>query len=496
MPYFTISRSFLLPSFDLPDEERGKLDAFLDILEKSGVGKIIEAATAQETSLGGREPYNPYRLFAAIAYGFCKHSGSVRKIEESVDFDLRFIYLMEQERPSYVTVSKFINNVVVKHQREIYSSIVGEVVRRFSVDVGDAFVDGTKFEANANKYKFVWKPRTFHSWLNAKILALLSPHFQIPPGKKAFLAKEVGGYLTEMGERLKAQGTDPGAIARGKGRRLSPLEKDYLLLQSYMMKALEYEEKEEICGPARNSYFKTDPAATAMCLKADYYSGLGSDMHAAYNIQILVSKGLIIDYMASQEVSDFYTFIPFLDQFKAGAEYSDGSRHPRAKGNKFYIVRGCLRCPLKKVCGAALKRKIKDSRVFEANAEMCSYKKEVRLNLLSAKGIEMRINRSSQVEGGFGMIKQDMSYDRIRRRGLEKVSAEIMLVCLGHLLRKVFGLLDGTGSIDYWKAPEGLKAETMAKPDFKKYLKRKKKAVGKNESIRKGYKYKEKKRSH
>lgn len=242
MPYFTIYRSFLLPSFDLPDEEKGKLDAFLDILEESGVGKIIEAATAQEASLGGREPYNPYRLFAAIAYGFCKHSGSVRKIEESVDFDLRFIYLMEQERPSYVTVSKFINNVVVKHQREIYSSIVGEVVRRFSVDVGDAFVDGTKFEANANKYKFVWKPRTFHSWLNAKILALLSPHFQIPPGKKAFLAKEVGGYLTEMGERLKAQGTDPGAIARGKGRRLSPLEKDYLLLQSYMMKALEYEE--------------------------------------------------------------------------------------------------------------------------------------------------------------------------------------------------------------------------------------------------------------
>ena len=66
------------------------------------------------------------------------------------------------------------------------------------------------------------------------------------------------------------------------------LVRQNLQLQKYLSTAMEYEEKERICGPDRNSYYKTDHDATAMCLKEDYYSGLGSNMHAAYNAQVLV----------------------------------------------------------------------------------------------------------------------------------------------------------------------------------------------------------------
>ena len=93
MPYFTIERLFLFPSFDIPLKEKEKLGSFLKILELSGVGKIIEEATKKEYARG-RHSYNPYRLFATIVYAFSKHSGSVRKIEESLNYDLRFIYLM------------------------------------------------------------------------------------------------------------------------------------------------------------------------------------------------------------------------------------------------------------------------------------------------------------------------------------------------------------------------------------------------------------------
>ena len=78
-------------------------------------------------------------------------------------------------------------------------------------------------------------------------------------------------------------------------------------LSQYFMKSLEYEEKETICGENRNSYYKTDHDATAMCLKDDYYSGLGSNMHAAYNTQILVSNGFIVSYYVSQDRSDTRT---------------------------------------------------------------------------------------------------------------------------------------------------------------------------------------------
>ena len=43
----------------------------------------------------------------------------------------------------------------------------------------------------------------------------------------------------------------------------------------------------------------------------------------------------------------------------------------------------------------------------------------------------MRVNRSIQVEGVFGIEKQDYGYTRFRRRGKEKVEAEMMLSLLG-----------------------------------------------------------------
>ena len=52
--------------------------------------------------------------------------------------------------------------------------------------------------------------------------------------------------------------------------------------------------------------------------------------------------------------------------------------------------------------------------------------------------IEMRVNRSTQVEGAFGVIKQDKDYERARRRGIENVSLEFMLICLGYNIRKLF----------------------------------------------------------
>ena len=93
------------------------------------------------------------------------------------------------------------------------------------------------------------------------------------------------------------------------------------------------------------------------------------------------------------------------------------------------------------ITNKCFKTKKATSRVFEANKELYKYKQNAKTNLLSVKGIETRVNRSSKVECVFGIIKQDMNYERIRRRGLQKVSAEIMLVCLGYVIRKHLVLL-------------------------------------------------------
>ena len=61
---------------------------------------------------------------------------------------------------------------------------------------------------------------------------------------------------------------------------------------------------------------------------------------------------------------------------------------------------------------------------------------EVIQNLESIQGALLRMNRSIQAEGTFGIIKNDRSYKRIVRRGINSVKLEIILVSIGHNLYK------------------------------------------------------------
>ena len=191
MAYFTNFQGYLFLCSDIPFEERQKLDNYLQLLEDSGVGKIIEESLEKHFGNGGRPSYNPYRLFTAILYAFTKHSGSLRRIEESLRFDTRFMYLMEQKVPSYSTISRFCNNVVVAQQKKVFACIVKAIIKKYDIDTSDVFVDGTKLEANANKYKFVWKPRQRHDRLNEGLKKNILNYFPLSSGKKEFTSKNM-----------------------------------------------------------------------------------------------------------------------------------------------------------------------------------------------------------------------------------------------------------------------------------------------------------------
>ena len=89
------------------------------------------------------------------------------------------------------------------------------------------------------------------------------------------------------------------------------------------------------------------------------------------------------------------------------------------------------------------------------------------------------------------MIKQDMEYDRMRRRGLEKVSAEIMPVCPGYVLRKLFKLFDGTAKMDLPDSPRDVKTGKIATVTLEKRLKHKKNTKSTNEIAKQSKKKKE-----
>ena len=102
MNYFTIREQFLFPSFTLDVKEQEKLDRFLMLLDKSGVSELFPKKELYEEMKGGRPHYRYQNIFATILYGFAFTSGTLRDIEDACKYDLRYIYLMEQETPGRI----------------------------------------------------------------------------------------------------------------------------------------------------------------------------------------------------------------------------------------------------------------------------------------------------------------------------------------------------------------------------------------------------------
>ena len=531
MSYFNIKRPiFIVPSTKCC-EEYEKIDKFIELLSKSEIEKLIdlEQKKHKKTNAGNPE-YNPFNLMATIIYCFSKFKGTVREIEDLCKYDIRVMYIMEQNNPNHAIIGKFINKYILPYQYEIFTSITKAIIDELNVDVSIQYNDGTKIEANANKYKFVWKPTTYHKKLDIKIKELLLK-MNIEFKDTKFIKTEQLNELIK--EYIARENININSIPTGKGKRLTKEQRNYKLAYQCLIKLLEYEEKEEICGENRNSYYKTDKDATAMVLKEDYYSKTSHDFHAGYNIQVMVSSGLITMYGVFQNRDDFYTFIPMnnlyfkyynkypikecadsgygmYDNYKYMKEHNiknyvkhntwsgeadgkrpqlfytfedgvtclntnigeeisfDRIRHPRYKNSKLYKFVGCNNCNYSYICKKNLKDKNCDYRLYELIPEYELLKEDARRNLQSPKGIEIRINRSIQVEGTFGQIKQNMQYTRIRRRGLKKVSCEIMLMCLGVNIRKYFSTLDGKKiKSNYWNAPSNLKEEIFHFPKQK-----------------------------
>ena len=119
-----------------------------------------------------------------------------------------------------------------------------------------------------------------------------------------------------------------------------------------------------------------------------------------------------------------------------------------------------------------MKKQDEDFKIFEVNKKFEKLKAENEKNLLSVEGIEIRVNRSILVEGAFGDIKQNNSYTRARRRGLESVTCELMLVYLGINIKKLFSFYDSNKTPSLWTAPKNTEPESFAKLSSKRLSKK------------------------
>ena len=458
----------------------------------------------------GRLRYNPVNMLKTVLFGFMD-SGycSLRELEDSCKVNLRFMYLMDREKPSYRTFGYFINEILNESVEEIFADINRAIFEEEHVDLQHIYIDGSKFEANANKYSWVWKKASEKSRyrLYRKITALIEAINEelAWSGKKISSNTEyVPDYLDEIAEQYAMLWQlDEKTFVHGKGKHKSNQQRHYEWLRQYADKLREYVEKIEICGPDRNSYSKTDHSATFMRIKTDY---MGNDqLLPAYNVQIAVADEYIAMVDVNHYRSDMDCFVPLMERFHktygfyprypvADAGYgsynnylyceqkgmekymkftmfkketedknyrenpfraenfpidSDGTmRCPNGKafifqyrqhvkGNAYgrqeeiYRCEDCSGCPYAEKC-----KKTEGNRTVRINQELTAMHREVIQNLENIHGALLRMNRSIQAEGTFGVIKHDRWYKRIVRKGINSVRLEVLLVSIGHNLYK------------------------------------------------------------
>ena len=428
----------------------------------------------------GRLRYNPVNMLKAVLFGFMT-SGycSLRELEDNCKVNLRFMYLMDRETPSYRTFGYFINEILSESIEEIFADINRAIFKEEHVDLQHIYIDGSKFEANTNKYSWVWKKATEKSRyrLYRKITALIeviNEELAWSGTKISTNTEYVPDYLDEIAEQYAMLWQlDEKTFVRGKGKHKSVQQRHYEWLRQYADKLREYVEKISICGPDRNSYSKTDPSATFMRIKTDY---MGNDqLLPAYNVQIAVA-GFYPRYPVADAGYGSYNNYLYCEQkgmekymkftmFKKETEDKQYRENPfraenfpidkdgimrcpngkafifqyrqHVKGNAYgrqeeiYRCEDCSGCPYAGKC-----KKTEGNRTVRINQELTAMHWEVIQNLESIHGALLRMNRSIQAEGTFGVIKHDRWYKRIVRKGINSVRLEVLLVSIGHNLYK------------------------------------------------------------
>ena len=294
----------------IPEDDSVRLLSL--ILDELDYGELNRAYSAM-----GRKPATPPRImFKVIVYG--PHCGifSSRKLESACRRDVNFRWLLEgYPAPSKSTIAEFRQKRLQGAIEGLFNQLALVLYRMGETSYDHLFVDGTKIEANANKYSFVWKGsiNKHQARRDAK-----EADFLQDISERYFLSvKSIEETVRHLAQKVADSGT---IFVYGKGQRKTQLQRDTEQAAELLEKKQRYENYQATFN-GRSSFSKTDTDATFMHMKDDHMRN--SQLKPGYNVQIGVSGEYIVGLDISSERSDQLTLIPLLKRMEAGL----GQRH-------------------------------------------------------------------------------------------------------------------------------------------------------------------------
>lgn len=471
-------------------------------------GLNYESLYKAYSSTGRKPAVEPKILFKVLTYAYMNNIYSSRKIETACKRDINFMWLLEGNKiPDHSTIARFRKEYLSDAVEDLFYQMVQHLHHIGEVQFENLFIDGTKIEANANRYTFVWKKAVNKN--EAKMFEKIQTYVEkinlhyitnFAVAKETILddLKVILGYLEAKREQEQIE------YVYGSGKRKSKLQRFTEQLQNFYKRQEKYNTHNQLFE-GRNSYSKTDTDATFMHMKDDHMRN--AQLKPAYNVQIGVESEYVTGVGVFQDRNDTTTLIPFLNEMESnvktkyqkiiadsGYESEENYLYLEGKKQTYYIkpqtyekwkkksfkkdiskrenmlydtekdeytchngkqlkpigithrtsatgyqaeltiyeCEDCDGCQLKAKCTRAKgNRKMQVSKTF-IDKRQVSYE-----NITSEEGKLLRVNRSIQVEGAFGVLKNDYNFSRFLTRGKNSVKNEFFLLCFGYNVNKL-----------------------------------------------------------
>ena len=308
----------------------------------------------------GKHGFNPIMKYGVLTYANMRGIREIDRIVELCKRDLAFIWLSQGTQPKRDAFYDFINK---KLTPEILDDLNYQLLRRLKkeglITLESLFIDGTKIEANANRYTFVWRGTLnyhlvglldnidvlYHKYNtlledngysekyglgNAMMFIIegidkvrtvieknrkrkLTKHKKLPNNTIIEIDNCSPVDMLKLQKNLMTIAENEGIkFVYGKGKKKSEIQQLYEELDACGTKLMEYKECFEVMGKERNSYSKTDLEATFMRMKDDHM--MNGQLKAAYNVQIAVENYFIVHTYVSNDRTDYNTLIPVVQK--------------------------------------------------------------------------------------------------------------------------------------------------------------------------------------
>jgi transposase len=262
---------------------------------------------------GGSSSYHPRLMLKILVYGYLTNQYSSRKIEQAVTQNIHFMWLSAMSYPDHNTINRFRSERLKGVLKEVFSQVVLLLVEQGIITLKEAYLDGTKIEANANRYTFVW----------GRSITRNKDRIKKQLDELWSYAESVAREELENNEPDNFEKIDQESVLRtieciDKALRGKPLDKKVKQKLSYAKKnwgdnLKKYEQQEKTLGN-RNSYSKTDTDATFMRMKEDHM--LNGQLKPGYSWQISTENQYILGYTVHQTTNDTTTLQTHMESLK------------------------------------------------------------------------------------------------------------------------------------------------------------------------------------